>query len=52
MAIRLNESVSKASEHIRPEELNRKIEAEVTQKLTDQFTTHLAEKEAALEKKF
>jgi len=52
MAIRLNESIAKAAEDARQEELRRKIEAEVTQKPIDQFTIHFAEKEAALEKKF
>ena len=52
MAIRLNESVAKAAEDARQEELRRKIETEVTHKLADQFTRHLAESQAALEKKF
>jgi len=52
MAIRLNESVAKAAEDAHQEELRRKIEAEVTQKLSDQFTRHLAESQVALEKKF
>ena len=51
MAMRLNESIAKAAEYARQEELRRKIEVEVTQNLTNQFTRHLAEKEAALEKK-
>jgi len=51
MAKRLNESVAKAAKDARQEELRRKIEAEVTQKLSDQFTRHLAESQAALEKK-
>ena len=52
MAQRLNESVAQAAEEARQEELRRKIEAEVTQKLSDKFTRHLAETKASLEKKF
>jgi len=52
MAIRLNKSIAKAAEDAPQEELGRKIEAEVTQKLTNQFTKHLAKKETALEKMF
>ena len=52
VAIRLNESVAKAAEDARQEELRRKIEPEVTHKLADQFTRHLAKSQAALEKKF
>jgi len=51
MAIRLNESVAKVAEDARQEELRRKIEAEVTHMLAGQFTRHLAETQAALEKK-
>ena len=52
MAIRLNESVAKAAEDACQEELRRKIEAEVTHTLANQFNKHLAESQAALEKKF
>ena len=52
MAIRLNESITKVAEDARQEELRCKIEAEVTHKLVDQFTWHLAESQAALKKKF
>ena len=46
------ESVVKAVEDAHQEELRCKIEAEVIQKLSDQFTRYLAESQAALEKKF
>ena len=48
----LAESVAKAAEDARQEEVRCKIKAEVTQKLSDQFTRHLAETQVALEKKF
>ena len=50
MAQRLNESFAKAAEDARQEELARKIEADLTQKLTDKFTKHLADARASLEK--
>ena len=48
----LVDSVVKVAEDARQEELRYKIEAAVTQKLSNQFTRHLAETQAALEKKF
>jgi len=41
MAIWLNESVAKAAEEARQEELHQKIKADVTQRLTTQFTRQL-----------
>jgi len=46
IVMRFNEIVAKAAE-----ERGRKIESEVTQRLTAHFTRYLAEKEAALEQK-
>ncbi|KAJ8445483.1 hypothetical protein Cgig2_031296 [Carnegiea gigantea] len=48
MTIRLNESVSKAVEDAREEELCKNIEEDVTAKLTAQFNNHWAEKKVAL----
>ena len=48
----LAESVAKAAEDVRQEEVRCKIEAEVTQMLGDQFTTHFTKTQAILEKKF
>jgi len=50
MAMQLNESVFKAAVEAQQEELSKKIE-EVTQRLTIQFTSHWAKKEAVLEQK-
>jgi len=51
MPIQFNEDVAKAAKEGRQEELCKKIEKEVTQRLTTQFTKQLAEKEVALEQK-
>uniref|UniRef100_A0A7C8ZQM8 Uncharacterized protein n=1 Tax=Opuntia streptacantha TaxID=393608 RepID=A0A7C8ZQM8_OPUST len=50
MTQRLNESVAKAAEDARQEELRRKIEDELNKKLSDKFTKHLANAKASLEK--
>ena len=49
MATRLNESVVKAVEEAHQEEMLKNSEEEVTARLTVQFTSHWAQKEAALQ---